>query len=198
MRTLTVRFLGAATLAGSLVLGLAAARERQAGDIYGAAPEAAARVLSVLALNPNLSYNTAREALTRCVTTITSKYFEGLADAEKSNLVLNCRDFARELVERNAPHAEAHILLALLGDDARDADAVRENLAAAQKLAPRDRFNVEWRLILAHRASQWSGAIPTGYDCARDLQLLETHLPGNRTLAFLRGNNARLLERCAA
>ena len=198
MRALTVRFLGAATLAGSLVLGLAAARERQAGDIYGAAPEAAARILGTLALNPNLSYNTAREALTRCVTTITSSYYEGLADAEKSNLVLNCRDFAQELAERNVPHAEAYLLFALLGADIQDNDAMGENLAAAQKLAPRDRFNVEWRLILAHRASQWSSATLTGYDCARDLQLLETHLPGNRTLAFLRGNNAPLLERCAA
>ena len=198
MRTLTVRFLGAATLAGSVVLGLAAARERQAGDIYGAAPEAAAGILGTLALNPNLSYNTAREALTRCVTTITSSYFEGLADAEKSKAVLNCRDFALGLAVHNAPHAEAHILLALLGDDARDADAVGENLATAQDLAPRDRFNVEWRLILAHRASQWSSAILTGYDCARDLQLLETQLPGNRTLTFLRDNNAPLLERCGA
>jgi len=198
MRTLTVRFVGAATLAGSLVLGLAAARERQAGDIYGAAPEAAAGILGTLALNPNLSYNTAREALTRCVTTITSSYFEGLADAEKSKAVLNCRDFALGLAVHNAPHAEAHILLALLGEDAGDAVALAENLAAAQKLAPRDRFNVEWRLILAHRASQWSSGTLTGYDCARDLQLLETHLPGNRTVTFLRDNNAPLLERCGA
>ena len=198
MQTLSVRFLGAATLAGSLVLSVAAGREWKSDNIYGAGPEAAARVLSAQAFDPSLSYMTSREILTRCVTTISSRHFEGLADAEKSKIARNCRDFALGVAKESAPHAEAHLLLALLGADAQDADAVLENLAAAQDLAPRDRFNVEWRLILAHRASQWSDDALTGYDCARDLQLLERHLPGNRTLTFLRDNNAPLLERCAA
>ena len=193
-----VRFLGVATLALGLILSLASAREWKAGDIYGAGPEEAARVLSAQALSPNLNYNTTRELLTRCVTTSSGGYFEGLADAEKSKIVLNCRDYAHGLLKENAPHAEAHLLLALRGADMQDADAVRENLAAAQNFALSDRFNVEWRLILAHRVSRWSGGALTGYDCAGDLQLLEAHLPGNRTLAFLRDSRASLPGECAA
>ena len=197
-RTVAARLLGVAALVGGVALGLASASEWQVRDIYWAAPEAAARVLSAQALTASLNYTTAREALTRCVTTISSKYFEGLADADKSKVVLNCRDFALELTKKNTPHAEANLLLALLGDDVRDADAVSDNLNAAQNLAPRDRFNVEWRLILAHRTSQWSDSALTGYDCAGDLQLLGEHLPANQTLAFLRDNKANLLEECAA
>ena len=198
MQTQSVRVVGVATLAAGLALGLAAGRESESSDIYGAGPEAAAQALSTRAMSPSLSYMTSREILTRCVTTISSAYFEGLADVAKSTIALNCRDFALQLVQESAPHAEAHLLLALLGADAQDADVVRDHLAAAQNLAPRDRFNVEWRLILAHRVSLWSGGALTGYDCARDLQLLETHLPGNQTLAFLRDSKTSLPRECAA
>jgi len=192
------RLLGITALCGSLALGVSSANEWRVQDIYWADPEPAAGILMSGALTPHLSYMTSREILTRCVTTISSAYFEGLADADKSTIALNCRDFAFGSVQENAPHAEAHLLLALLGADTQNADAVIENLAAAQNLAPRDRFNVEWRLILAHRVSLWLGGALTGYDCARDLQLLETHLPGNRTLAFLRESNTSLPRECAA
>ena len=192
------KLIGLMCLTAAGYLAQAAHSEWKISEIYWSKPEVSAAVLGGTQLDKQYSYNTSREILTRCVTTISSKHFAGLVDAEKSAVVLNCRDFAHSLVEKNTPQAEAHLLLALLGDDARAAGAVQQNLTAAQNLAPRDQFNVEWRLILAHRVSHWSGGALTGYDCARDLQLLEAQLPSNRTLAFLRDKNASLLERCAA
>lgn len=189
---------GLMSLAAAVYLAQAAQAEWEVKDIYWSEPEMSVVVLSSRHLDTNYSYNTSRELLTRCITTISSKYFEQVADAENSTISIYCRNFAQGLIEKNAPHAEAHLLLALLGEDMRDPDAVRDNLAAAQNLAPRDRFNVEWRLILAHRASQWSGEALDGYDCGGDLQLLGEHLPANQTLAYLRDNNASLLEKCAA
>lgn len=185
-------------MTAAVYLAQAAHSEWKVSEIYWSSPEVSAALLSKSQLDKNYSYNTSREVLTRCVTTISSKHFVGLVDAEKSAVTLNCRNLALGLVAKNASHAEAHLLLALLGDDMQDADVVRGNLAASQGLAPRDRFNVEWRLILAHRASQWSDVALTGYDCAGDLRLLETHLPGNRTLAFLRDGGASLPRECAA
>jgi len=189
---------GVMSLAAAAYLAQAAQAEWAVTDIYWSEPEISAGVLSSRHLDTSYSYNTSRELLTRCITTISSKYFEEVTDAENSTISTYCRNFAQGLVEKNARHAEAHLLLALLGEDMRDPDAVRSNLSASQVLAPRDRFNVEWRLILAHRASQWSGEALDGYDCRGDLQLLGEHLPANQTLAYLRDNNAPLLEKCSA
>ena len=189
---------GVMSLAAAAYLAQAAQAEWAVKDIYWSEPEISAGVLSSRHLDTNYSYNTSRELLTRCITTISSRYFEEVADAENSTISMYCRNFAQGLMEKNGRHAEAHLLLALLGEDMRDPDAVRSNLSASQVLAPRDRFNVEWRLILAHRASQWSGEALDGYDCGGDLQLLWEHLPANQTLAYLRDNNASLLEKCAA
>ena len=186
------------SLAAAVYLAQAAQAEWEVKDIYWSEPEMSVVVLSIRHLDTNYSYNTSRELLTRCMTTISSKYFEEVTDAENSTISTYCRNFAQGLIEKNARHAEAHLLIALLGEDMRDPDAVRSNLSASQVLAPRDRFNVEWRLILAHRASQWSGEALDGYDCRGDLQLLGEHLPANQTLAYLRDNNAPLLEKCSA
>ena len=189
---------GVMSLAAAAYLAQAAQAEWEVKDIYWSEPEMSVVVLSSRHLDTSYSYNTSRELLTRCMTTISSKYFEEVTDAENSTVSNYCRNFAQGLMEKNGRHAEAHLLLALLGEDMRDPDAVRSNLSASQVLAPRDRFNVEWRLILAHRASQWSGEALDGYDCGGDLQLLGEHLPANQTLAYLRDNNASLLEKCAA
>ena len=192
------KLIGLLCLTAAGYLAQAAHSEWKISKIYWSNPEVSAAVLSRTQLDKNYSYNTSREILTRCVTTISSKHFDGLVDAEKSAVALKCRNYALGLITENAPQAEAHLLLALLGEDMQDADAVRGNLAASQGLAPRDRFNVEWRLILAHRTSRWSDGALTGYDYAGDLRLLETHVPGNRTLAFLRDRRASLPRECAA
>jgi len=193
-----VRIIGALSIAASTYMGLAAAREWHVRDIYGADEFLGSKILSEQKLDPRLSYKTTREALTRCITTRSSTWFNLISKSDRTAIDNNCQTFAAATLSIGAKHSEAHILLALLGADMQDTDAVRENLAAAQNLAPRDRFNVEWRLILAYRTSRWSGGALTGYDCAGDLQLLEAHLPGNRTLAFLQDSKASLPEACAA
>ena len=188
------KLIGVAALVGSLSQGIISVREWHAKDIYWADPEAAANVLSGNNLTSRLTYNTAREVLTRCVTAISSRYFEALPDAQKSSISLGCRSIANV----NLNHSEGHLFLALLSQDMQDGEAALDHLEKSRILAPRDRFNIEWRLILAHRIRQWSNKTITNYTCANDLQIVEAYLPDNQTFNFLREAGSPLLIECAA
>lgn len=189
---------GVMSLAAAAYLAQAAQAEWAVKDIYWSEPEISAGVLSSRHLDTNYSYNTSRELLTRCITTISSRYFEEVADAENSTISIYCRNLAQGLVEKNARHAEAHLLLALLGEDMREQGAVRGNLSASQVLAPRDRFNVEWRLILASRITPQISSFTTDYNCGADVRVLASNLSNNRTLQLLRTHHSEFIEQCSA
>jgi hypothetical protein len=169
-------------------------REWHAKDIYWADPEAAANVLRGNNLTPRLTYNTAREVLTRCITAISSRYFEALPGAQKSSISLSCRSIANV----NLNHSEGHLFLALFSHDMQDGEAALYHLEKSRILAPRDQFNIEWRLILAHRIRQWSNETISNYSCANDLQIVEAYLPDSKTLNFLRDAGSPMLKECAA
>ena len=189
---------GVMSLAAAAYLAQAAQAEWAVKDIYWSEPEISAGVLSSRHLDTSYSYNTSRELLTRCITTISSRYFEEVADAENSTISIYCRNLAQGLVEKNARHAEAHLLLALLGEDMREQGAVRGNLSASQVLAPRDRFNVEWRLILASRITPQISSLTTDYNCGADVRVLASNLSNNRTLQLLRTHHSEFIEQCSA
>ena len=189
---------GVMSLVAAAYLAQAAQAEWAVKDIYWSEPEISAGVLSSRHLDTSYSYNTSRELLTRCITTISSRYFEEVADAENSTISIYCRNLAQGLVEKNARHAEAHLLLALLGEDMREQGAVRGNLSASQVLAPRDRFNVEWRLILASRITPQISSLTTDYNCGADVRVLASNLSNNRTLQLLRTHHSEFIEQCSA
>ena len=197
--TLSIKCLGIAALVGSGILALNAGREYNLRDIYGADLNTSIEILQTNDLASNLSYTTTRKALTLCMMTIGSQQFSVLNDGPKSKIALTCEVLASEVVARGAAHPEAHLIAAFRAVDLGDDALAAAELASSQALAPVDRFNTEWRLILGHRlAAYGSDRLAGPYKCAKDFDLLATHLPRSRTLTWLREVQSPLLKACGA
>lgn len=192
-----VRIIGALSIAASAYLGLAAAREWHVRDIYGADEFLGSKILSEQKLDPRLSYKTTREALTRCITTRSSTWFTLISESDRTAIDNNCQTFAAATLSIGAKHSEAHILLAdyeIQGDNFGEAV---DHIVGSSSLAPVDRFNIEWRLILSDRLMSQSGEKTLHYNCTRDLDLLSRNSPGSVTLTDLSNAKSPILKSCA-
>ena len=195
----TVRIIGALSIAASAYMGLAAAREWQVRHIYGADEFLGSKILSEQRLDPRLSYKTTREALTRCITTRSSTWFTLISQPDRTAIDDNCQTFAAATQSIGAKHSEAHLTAAFRAVGLGDYVLASAELARSQEYAPVDRFNVEWRLTLGHRlAAYGSDRLAGPYNCARDFDLLATHLPTSHTLTWLREAQSPLLTACGA
>ena len=195
----TVRIIGALSIAASTYMGLAAAREWHVRDIYGADEFLGSKILSEQKLDPRLSYKTTREALTRCITTRSSTWFTLISKSDRTAIDDNCQTFAAATQSIGAKHSEAHILLA--GYEIQDGNFKQalHHIINSSTLAPMDRFLIEWRLTLGHRlATYGSDRLAGPYKCAKDFDLLATHLPTSHTLTWLREAQSPLLTACGA
>lgn len=99
----TTKLIGLMCLAAAGYLAQAAQAEWKVVQIFWSKPKMSVAVLHNTQLDTKYSYNISREVLTRCLTTISSGYFEGLTDAEKSRIGLNCHNFAQGLVKKISP-----------------------------------------------------------------------------------------------
>jgi hypothetical protein len=193
----TVRIIGALSIAASTYMGLAAAREWQVRDIYGADEFLGSKILSEQKLDPRLSYKTTREALTRCITTRSSTWFTLISQSDRTAIDNNCQTFAAATLSNGTNHSEAHILLADYEIQASNFEKAIDHIIGSSSLAPVDRFNIEWRLTLYDRVMSQSEEGAMGYNCATDLDVLSRNLPGSQTLMSLANAKSSILKTCA-
>ena len=177
-------------------MSVAASREWAIKNIYWADEFLSSEILTEQTLDSRVSYVTAREILLRCLSTGDSIWFSLLIETNRSKIKQNCITFAEAVVATELQHAEAHLLLAQAAIAEGEYQKVTFHITSSSVLAPRDRFNIEWRLLLSDKLVRHAPNAKVEKFCVEDLRRLSQRLPNSEVLTMLKVTNSPLNSLC--
>ena len=195
MITLT-KFLGITLLIAASYTANEGIKEIKYRKIYGADEYLSTGILSSQAISNELGYLTTRKILTQCLVTFSSMWFDLLSEETRTDISKNCEKLSKEIVLAEKRHAEAHLILAYAALKSANINSIKEHLESSSIFAPVDRFNLEWRLLIAHRAFEASQDQIVYNKCEYDLSLLMKNSKTSLILPNLINKKSLVLEKC--
>jgi len=164
--------------------------------IYEADEYLSSTILSSQPISKKLGYLTTRKILTQCLVTFSSRWFDLLSEDKRTDISKNCEKLSTEIILAEKRHSEAHLILAYAALKAANIDVVQEHLESSAIFAPVDRFNVEWRLLIAHEAFEENQDQIVYNRCTYDLGLLFKNSKNSPVLSNLINKKSSVLEKC--